>query len=138
MIEKDNIKEVQKSEDKIITKAKTTKPEANNTEKKELDLTKYKVESIINVTPLEPAIVWAAISDESNEELSYKSVGIPGFYDIQNKKFISLDGGKITVKEFNEKLNIYVEQMNKVPENNSENQITDNEIQSIPGVQISQ
>lgn len=78
---------------------------------KEVDLTKYKVESVVNVIPLEPCIVWVAISDTEDEESPFRSIGVPGFYDSQSKKFVTLDGGRVKIEGFNEKLEDYIKQL---------------------------
>jgi len=92
-----------------VKKPEETKKNKNEPE----DLRKYKVDSIVNVVPLEPCIIWAAISDKEDEEATYKSIGIPGFYDPQTKKFITLDGGRVVLENFNNKLEEYVKELDK-------------------------
>ena len=80
-------------------------------EKKEVDLTQHRVDSVVSVVPLEPCVVWVAISDIKDEESGFKSIGIPGFYDHKSKRFITLDGGRVTIQDFNEKLGEYVKEI---------------------------
>lgn len=86
--------------------------EEKETEQQE-DSSRYKVDAVLAVIPLDPIVVFVSVSDGKNPESPYKSIGIPGFFDHGNKKFITLQGEQITIEGFNEKLVEYAGKLEK-------------------------
>ena len=99
--EKEEIKEEPKEEVKKDVDPKTAK----------LDLSKYKVKSIIGVIPIEPVVVFCNIEEKDNPSGDeYRTIGLAGFYDVKNSRFFKLDGSSVDMEGFENSFNQFVKE----------------------------
>ena len=68
-------------------------------------LESYVVKRVMGAIKLEPLVVFVEVEGEEEGEV----VGVPGFYDSTNDRFVLLDGSPVPSKEFDIKFKEYVE-----------------------------
>ena len=74
------------------------------------DLSHLTAKTVVGALPLEPCITWVSV-EPVDEGQSHKVIGVPGFFDPENKQYFHLDGRPIEIKNFNNVFNKYVENM---------------------------
>ena len=64
----------------------------------------YSVKRIVDATPLEPLVIVSVVAGEDD----VNTVGIPGFYDPVNERFMLLDGSPVPAEGFDEEFGKYI------------------------------
>ena len=111
-INMNEVEETEKSEDTENTeeeKHEKSEENANSAEIKieDKDLSTFKIQSIVGAMPLEPCVALASV-DSDDKSTPYKIIGIPGFFDIKNDKFLLLNGSPVQIEGFQEKWSEFV------------------------------
>jgi hypothetical protein len=71
-----------------------------------IPLDDYEVIEIMGAVKLEPMVLYTKVFSEKRGK---EDIGIPGFFDVTNKRFILLDGGPILSKNFDLKFSEFVD-----------------------------
>lgn len=74
----------------------------NRIENRPLD--SYTVNKVVGAIKLEPLIVFIEVNGKEDNE----AVGVPGFFDSTNERFVLLDGSPVPSKGFDKKFSEYV------------------------------
>ena len=64
----------------------------------------YSVKRIVDATILEPLVIVSVVAGEGD----VNTIGIPGFYDPVNDRFMLLDGSPVPAKGFDEEFGKYI------------------------------
>lgn len=110
-----SVKEVETPAEPVAEKKEEPKEEAKQPEpvpeeKKQVNEVKvdYKIEEILYAMPLEPCVLFVQVSTPNNL-VTYEAKGIPGFIDVEHKRFFLLNGEQIPDAEFNTKFKEFVD-----------------------------
>lgn len=84
-----------------------SKKESEKNEIENVQLESYTVDSVLGAIRLEPLIIFVNVTNEDGER---DSIGIPGFFDAENDRYMSLDGSPVRAKDFDSKFKKFIYQ----------------------------
>ena len=88
---------------KVETKDSAPK-EKKSCEIENISLKDYSVKKIVDTSFLDPMVVFTLVANKGN----INTIGIPGFFDAANDRFMLLDGSPVSAEGFDEEFSKYL------------------------------
>ena len=88
---------------KVETKDSVPK-EKKSCEIENISLKDYSVKKIVDTSSLDPMVVFTLVANKGN----INTIGIPGFFDAANDRFMLLDGSPVSAEGFDEEFSKYL------------------------------